>query len=102
MATISATPTWFPPRTASTSTSTSPIGLPTALPTGSRRSIFSLLPGPRLTQCLKQHPHALAFEKRYDGWNVDQGLGGYSRDLFPADAIYWGPMRVNWNADLHR
>jgi hypothetical protein len=49
-----------------------------------------------------KHPHAVAFEKRYDGWNVDQGLGGYSRDLFPSDAIYWGPMRVNWNADLHR
>ncbi len=48
------------------------------------------------------HPHAVAFEKRYDGWNVDQGLGGYSRDLFPAGAAYWGPMRVNWNAELHR
>jgi hypothetical protein len=48
------------------------------------------------------HPHAFAFEKRYDGWNVDQGLGGYSRDLFPAGAIYWGPTCVNWNADLHR
>ena len=48
------------------------------------------------------HPHALAFEKRYDGWNVDQGLGGYSRDLFPANAVYWGPLRVNWNAALRR
>jgi hypothetical protein len=47
-----------------------------------------------------KHPHAQAFEKRYDGWNVDQGLGGYSRDLFPASAGYWGPARVNWNADL--
>ncbi|HEY6449030.1 MAG TPA: hypothetical protein VIY53_21425 [Acidobacteriaceae bacterium] len=49
-----------------------------------------------------KHPHAFAFEKRYAGWNVDQGLGGYSRDLFPAGAGYWGPVRVNWNADLHR
>ena len=48
------------------------------------------------------HPHAVAFEKRYDGWNVDPGLGGYSRDLFPAAAPYWGPMRVNWNTDLKR
>ena len=48
------------------------------------------------------HPHALAFEKRYDGWNLDQGLGGYSRDLFPGGAAYWGPLRVNWNADLKR
>lgn len=49
-----------------------------------------------------KHPHAVAFEKRYDGWNVDQGLGGYPRDLFPADAPYWGPVRVNWNSDLKR
>jgi len=49
-----------------------------------------------------KHPHAFAFEKRYDGWNLDQGLGGYSRDLFPVDSLYWGPTRVNWNADLHR
>jgi hypothetical protein len=48
-----------------------------------------------------QHPHAIAFEKRYDGWNVDQGLGGYSRDLQPG-APYWGPLRVNWNAELRR
>lgn len=49
-----------------------------------------------------RHPHAFAFEKRYDGWDVDQGLGGYSRDLFPAGAAYWGPTRVNWNRDLGR
>jgi hypothetical protein len=48
-----------------------------------------------------QHPRAIAFQKRYDGWNVDQGLGGYSADLQP-DAPYWGPLRVNWNADLKR
>jgi hypothetical protein len=50
----------------------------------------------------KKHPRAFAFEKRYDGWNVDQGLGGYSRDLLPAAASYWGPVRVNWNANLLR
>jgi hypothetical protein len=48
-----------------------------------------------------EHPHAITFEKRYDGWNLDQGLGGYSRDLRP-DAPYWGPLRVNWNSDLQR
>lgn len=48
-----------------------------------------------------QHPHALGFEKLYDGWNIEQGLGGYSRDLGP-DAAYWGPMRVAWNVDLLR
>jgi len=50
----------------------------------------------------KEHPHAFAFEKRYDGWNLDQGLGGYSRDRFPPSAAYWGPTRVNWNSDLLR
>ena len=49
-----------------------------------------------------QHPHAAPFEKRYDGWNLDQGLGGYSRDILPANSPYWGPVRVNWNADLSR
>jgi hypothetical protein len=47
------------------------------------------------------NPHASAFEKRYDGWHVDQGMGGYSRDLRP-DAPYWGPLRVHWNSDLKR
>jgi hypothetical protein len=37
-----------------------------------------------------KHPHALAFEKPYDGWNLDQALGGYSRNLLP-DAGYWVP-----------
>ena len=47
------------------------------------------------------NPHAVAFEKRYDGWFVDQGLGGYSRNLLP-DAPYWGPLRVHWNSNLNR
>lgn len=49
-----------------------------------------------------KHPHALGFEKRYDGWNLDQGLGGYSRDILPANDPYWGRSQVRWNADLHR
>jgi len=28
-------------------------------------------------------PHAVAFQKYYDGWHFDQGLGGYSQDLNP-------------------
>jgi hypothetical protein len=48
-----------------------------------------------------RHPHAFGFQKRYEGWSLDQGLGGYSRDLQP-NASYWGPLRVNWNADLRR
>jgi len=48
-----------------------------------------------------EHPHAIAFEKRYDGWHLNQGMGGYSRDLDP-NAPYWGPLRVNWNVDLKR
>ncbi len=48
-----------------------------------------------------KNPHASAFEKRYDGWNVDQGMGGYSSDLRPG-APYWGPLRVNWNSALSR
>ena len=33
---------------------------------------------------------------------MNQGLGGYSSDIFPAGAPYWGPARVNWNSDLLR
>jgi hypothetical protein len=49
-----------------------------------------------------KNPHAFAFEKRYDGWNLNQGLGGYSRNLAAPGAVYWGPMRVNWNSDIKR
>ncbi len=49
-----------------------------------------------------KHPHAAAFQKRYDGFALDQALGGYSRDLANPDAGYWGPVHVNWNADLKR
>jgi hypothetical protein len=49
-----------------------------------------------------EHPHAVMFEKRYDGWNLDQGLGGYSRNLAALGAPYWGPTHVNWNQYLNR
>jgi hypothetical protein len=48
-----------------------------------------------------KHPHALPFAKRYDGWNLQQGLGGYSRDQNP-EGGYNGSLQVAWNADLHR
>jgi hypothetical protein len=46
-------------------------------------------------------PHAIAFQKYYDGWHLDQGLGGYSDDLNP-NAGYSGELQVAYNADLQR
>jgi hypothetical protein len=46
-------------------------------------------------------PHAVAFQKYYDGWHFDQGLGGYSQDLNP-DAEYSGDLQVAYNSDLQR
>ena len=44
-------------------------------------------------------PHAVAFQKYYEGWNLDQGLGGYSKDLDP-QTPYGGNLQVAYNADL--
>jgi hypothetical protein len=46
-------------------------------------------------------PHAVAFQKYYDGWYVEQGLGGYSEDL-NMQAPYSGELQVAYNAYLHR
>jgi hypothetical protein len=46
-------------------------------------------------------PHAVAFQKYYDGWHLDQGLGGYSQDLNP-NAPYSGELQVAYNSDLQR
>jgi hypothetical protein len=46
-------------------------------------------------------PHALAFQKYYDGWHLEQGLGGYSRDL-DSQAPYGGNLQVAYNAGLQR
>jgi hypothetical protein len=46
-------------------------------------------------------PHAAAFQKYYDGWHLDQGLGGYSQDLNP-NAQYSGELQVAYNSDLRR
>jgi len=46
-------------------------------------------------------PRAAAFQKYYQGWHLDQGLGGYSQDLNPNGA-YAGNMQVAYNSDLKR
>ena len=46
-------------------------------------------------------PHAVAFQKFYAGWHLDQGLGGYSEDLKP-QTPYGGNLQVAYNADLQR
>ncbi|MGB8060449.1 MAG: hypothetical protein WCF26_00950 [Candidatus Sulfotelmatobacter sp.] len=45
-------------------------------------------------------PHAVAFEKYYDGWHFEQGLGGYSKDL-DTQTPYGGNLQVAYNAGLH-
>lgn len=45
------------------------------------------------------NPHAVAFEKFYDGWNLEQGLGGYSKDL-DTQTPYGGNLQVAYNGDL--
>jgi hypothetical protein len=54
-----------------------------------------------LTAAFGNHPHAAPFQKYYDGWRLDQGLGGYSQDLNPNGA-YIGRQQVAYNADLKR
>ncbi len=44
-------------------------------------------------------PHAIAFQKYYDGWNFEPGLGGYSRDL-DTQTPYGGNLQVAYNGDL--
>ena len=47
------------------------------------------------------NPHAVAFEKYYDGWHLEQGLGGYSKDL-DTQTPYGGTIQVAYNAYVHR
>ena len=44
-------------------------------------------------------PHAIGSQKLYDGWNLEQGLGGYSKDL-DTETPYGGNLQVAYNADL--
>jgi len=46
-------------------------------------------------------PHAVAFQKNYSGWNLDQGLGGYSQSLNP-QTPYGGNLQVAYNAGIQR
>jgi hypothetical protein len=61
-----------------------------------RATISSLL-----NDAFGEHPRAAAFEKYYKGWNLDQGLGGYSQDLNP-NGGYGGNMQVVYNTYLKR
>jgi hypothetical protein len=45
--------------------------------------------------------HAVAFRKFYDGWHLEQGLGGYSRSLNP-QTPYGGNLQVAYNAYQRR
>ncbi len=47
------------------------------------------------------NPHAVAFQKYYDGWHLDQGLGGYSTDL-DTQTTYGGNLQVAYNAYVQR
>ncbi len=46
-------------------------------------------------------PRAAGFEKFYQGWDLNQGLGGYAADLNP-NAGYSGELQVAWNSYLKR
>jgi hypothetical protein len=48
-----------------------------------------------------EHPRAAAFQKFYEGWHLDQGLGGYSDDLNPKGG-YGGNQQVAYNPALKR
>jgi len=54
-----------------------------------------------LNDAFGEHPRAAAFQKYYEGWHLDQGLGGYSQDLNPNGA-YAGNMQVAYNSYLKR
>jgi hypothetical protein len=54
-----------------------------------------------LNDAFGEHPRAAAFEKYYEGWHLNQGLGGYSKDLNPNGA-YSGNMQVAYNSYLKR
>ena len=54
-----------------------------------------------LNDAFGEHPRAAAFQKYYEGWHLDQGLGGYSQDLNPKGG-YAGNMQVAYNCYLKR
>jgi hypothetical protein len=54
-----------------------------------------------LNDAFGEHPRAATFQKFYEGWHLDQGLGGYSQDLNPKGG-YNGNQQVAWNSALKR
>lgn len=52
-----------------------------------------------LNDAFGERPHAAAFQKYYEGWHLNQGLGGYSQDLNPKGG-YLGNMQVAYNSYL--
>jgi hypothetical protein len=54
-----------------------------------------------LNDAFGKYPRAAAFQKYYEGWNLDQALGGYSQDLNP-NGGYNGSMQVAYNSYLKR
>jgi hypothetical protein len=54
-----------------------------------------------LNDAFGEHPRAAAFQKHYEGWHLDQGLGGYSGDLNPTGG-YNGNQQVAYNSYLKR
>lgn len=54
-----------------------------------------------LNDAFGDHPRAAAFQKYYQGWDLNQALGGYSQDINPKGA-YNGNQQVAWNAYLKR
>ena len=44
-------------------------------------------------------PHAIGFQKYYDGWNLEQALGGFSKDL-DTQTPYGGNLQVAYNAGI--
>jgi hypothetical protein len=93
-------------RTANISTSTFGIGWPTEPRLGNPPAITRVPLARALITALLEaafgsRPHAVAFQKYYDGWHLDQGLGGYSQDL-NSNAQYRGELQVAYNSDLQR
>jgi hypothetical protein len=54
-----------------------------------------------LNDAFGDRPRAAAFQKFYQGWHLDQGLGGYSQDLNPQGG-YAGNQQVAYNSYLKR
>lgn len=54
-----------------------------------------------LAAAFGSRPRAVSFQKYYEGWHFDQGLGGYSEDLNP-QAEYGGDQQVVYNSYLKR